>query len=179
MKNIKNYLIQMKDSSETMLDLAYAAIYLRDLNLVNQVDELFEKLKKIQDKIYKLCFRLEGVEEERLAIIDLTEQILGIAEKAKHLADIARAKVIPDIFKDIFKESDEKIFTEVVSKKSKLVNKKLSEIEIGPQIIGIKRKKKWIFDITSETKILPGDILVAVGNIYDEKLFKELLAGLS
>jgi len=103
MATIKDNLIQMKNTSELMVDLAYSALFLRSKRLVQQVFAKGEELKKYEEETLKLLFRVKIPEGERLTIIDLMSSIMEFGHAAKQIADLAKTKAYPPILRDILK----------------------------------------------------------------------------
>ena len=182
MVSIKENILRMKDMSELMVDLAYSALLLHDQNITAEVESMYEELQKIGKDTLKLLFKIKESEEERIYMIELTDQIKEIADGARHIAELTREKAMPAIIKDILKETDERILVETVSVHSVLANKRVGESEVKKhtraKIIAIKRKGRWLFGITRDTKILAGDTLVAVGSKFAEKPFKDAAGAL-
>jgi uncharacterized protein with PhoU and TrkA domain len=180
MPSIKENLLEMKNISELMTDLAYSAVFLRDKSISSEVIKLYHKIQELEKDTLKMLFRIKESEDERMFIIELTSYIRELAYDAVGISRLSHSISFPSIVKDILKESDKRIIVDTVSKKSKLANKTISESEIRTKtkatIIAIKRKNDWIFNIDTKVKIFPNDMIVAVGRAGSEALLKELLS---
>ena len=66
--SVRDLLVEMKDLSELMIDLAYSAALFHSRGLAEEVLELEKRLRQKEQKIEELEFRLDGV----------TSQIEGI-----------------------------------------------------------------------------------------------------
>lgn len=179
MPNIKENLLEMKNLSELMTDLAYSAVFLRDKHLATEVIKIYRQIQEMQKDTLKFLFRIKESEEERMFIIDLTNSIRELAYQAVRIARLS-TQSFPSIIHDVLRESDKRIIVETVSRRSIIANKTISDSEIRTKtkatIIAIKRKNVWISNIDDKIKILPGDQIVAVGRAGSETLLKELVS---
>lgn len=180
MPNIKENLLEMKNISELMTDLAYSAVFLRDKDISSEVIRLYRKVQELEKDTLKFLFRIKESEEDRMFIIDLVNSIRELSYQAIRISRLSYSFSIPSIIHDVLKESDKRIIVETISRKSKIANKTISDSEIRTKtkatIIAIKRKSDWIFNIDTKVKILPNDMIVAVGRAGSEALLKELLS---
>ncbi|MEM4306788.1 MAG: TrkA C-terminal domain-containing protein [Candidatus Woesearchaeota archaeon] len=176
MPNIRENIRVMKDLSELIVDLAYSALFLHEPKIAEEVESLYDQIKLLEKETLKLLFRIKGSEEERIYIIELIDEIRDIAGCARRISYLSKGKVVPSIIKEILKETDERIILQTISARSSLAGKKIGEAEVKKHtrahIIAIKRKGRWIFKVSRETRILPGDLLVAVGSKFAEEPLK-------
>ena len=103
MATIKDNLMQMKNTYELMVDLAYSALFLRNKRLIQQVLLKGEEMKRYEEETLKMLFRVKIPEGERLTIIDLMSSIMEISHAAKQIADLAKTKAYPPILRDVLK----------------------------------------------------------------------------
>ena len=179
-------LIEMKNISELMIDLAYSSLIYDNREIAEEVKYLEEKIDEAYNHIIDESIR-QAVEERNPEkagiIIRLATSIEAISDSAVQIADVVLRNIKPHpIIRESIKESDVTIVLGVVKKNSVLANKTLGELnlasETGMWVIAIKRGKRWIFGPTENTKILPGDRLIAKGPIEGVKHFKRLCAGI-
>ncbi|MFO8016305.1 MAG: TrkA C-terminal domain-containing protein [Candidatus Woesearchaeota archaeon] len=174
--NIKENLLRMKDLTELMQDLAYSAVFLRDREIADKVKEMHKEVSMLEESTLKMLFRVKEPEDERMFIVDLLDSIKDMANASLHIAELSEGKR-PDIIKDIFRESNEKVITAKISAGSPYAKKTIGENAIrtdtGATIIGIKRKDSWIFNIDKDTKMMPGDEVIAVGTYNGDRTFKK------
>lgn len=175
MQNIKENLLRMKDLSETMLDLAYTAVFLLDKKLAKQVDEMNEEMKQIEEETLKILLKIKESDEERIGIIDLADYIRDVAQTAANIAHLPMTKDFGELARDFLEETDETIITGEISPDSEFANKPLGVSKIRSKtrvrILCIKRNGKWVFKIGKDTVLNPGDFVVAVGSPDAEELF--------
>src|SRR3989344_2222544 len=109
MTNIKENLLEMKNITELMTDLAYSAVFLQDKTISSEVIKLYTKIKELEKDTFKLLFRIKESEEERMFIIDLASNIREQAFSSVRIAKLSHSPSSPSIVKDVFKESDKRI----------------------------------------------------------------------
>lgn len=185
MVSLQDMLIDMKNVSELMLDLAYSSVLYRLRDVAEEVIYLEEKIDELNFQIQRKA--LEGLLEDKnitkaLTIIRLAYYIENIADAAVMIAKTAlEGKEVHPVLKRSFDESEVTIVMEKVSSDSILVNRTLGEIklasETGMWVIAIKRGDKWIFGPTEGTKILAEDILIARGHPSGVRNFSDICKG--
>lgn len=175
MPNIKENLLRMKDMSETMLDLAYTAVFLHDKNVAKQVEEMNKEMRQLEEDTLKILLKIKESDEDRMGIIDLADYMRDVAQTAVNIANLPMTENFGEIARDFLEETDETIITGVISPDSEVVNKPLSFSKIRSKtrvrILCIKRKGKWVFKIGKDTVLYPDDFVVAVGSPDSEELF--------
>ncbi len=167
---VRETLIQMKDISELMIDLAYSAALFHNKELANEVMELETK---IDDLVYLLNMNLMlAARNKRDA-----EQLAGVAKVGSltnaisdAAADIA-SLVIHDIevhpvVREVFQRAEEHLSRVVVDSDSFLAGKTVDDLElaaeVGADIIALRRGPLWDINPDKE-QMMPGDVLVARG----------------
>ena len=104
MATIKDNLIQMKNVSEMMVDLAYSAVFLRDKKLAEQVKIRHGEIKKLEEGTLKIFFKVKLPDEELIHLLGLMDSVMDIANAAAKIAELAETKNYPSILHDILKE---------------------------------------------------------------------------
>lgn len=170
-KTVKEILTEMKDISELILDLAYSALVLGNLEIADEVRFLEARMDTLNHRI-----RLQTMVAART--IDDAEDLVGIlqvaasAEKISNAAgDIAgileRIPEIKNYAVTLFKEADEHILTLAIPENSPLHRKTIDgfdiEKETGLRIIAIRREKRWIYGPDDEQTLFSGDMLILRG----------------
>ncbi len=180
-------LIEMKNISELMIDLAYSALIYNNKEIAEEVIYLEEKIDetyyRIQEEAVEQAIR-DGNSSKALITIRLATSIEAISDSAVQIAEVVLRDIEPHpIIKESIKESDITITLAKVSENSVLANKTLEELnlasETGMWVIAIKRGKKWVFGPTENTRIMANDILIAKGPIEGVKHFKDPCSGKS
>ncbi|UCF49534.1 MAG: potassium channel protein [Thermoplasmatales archaeon] len=185
-KSVENIVLEIKDKSELMVDLAYSSLLYDNKTIAKEVYDLEDFI----DNLYKNLQRqtLENVENKKLSINDaltvlrLAEAGEQIADAAQEIADVELRDVeLHPILKLSIRDSDV-VFTRVqVSADSILSNKTLGELklasETGMMVIAMRHGDKWLYGPNKNTRIDTDDILFAKGPEDAEKHLKNLASG--
>ena len=185
-KSVENTVLEIKDKSELMVDLAYSSILYDNKIIAKEVYDLEDFI----DNLYRNLQRktLENVENKKLSINDaltvlrLAEAGEQIADAAQEIADVELRDVeLHPILKMSIRDSDV-VFTRVEVKENSILSKKtLGELklasETGMMVIAMRHGDKWLYGPTKNTRIDPGDILFARGPGDAEAHLINLAAG--
>ena len=182
-KTVEDIVLEIKDKSELMVDLAYSSLLYDNKTIAKEVYDLEDMIDKLYQRIQKIT--LEHVKNKQLSIdnaltvLRLAECGEKISDAAQEIADVELRDVeLHPILKMSIHESDE-VFTRVqVDPKSILCGKTLGGLKLGSetgmQIIAMRQKQKWLYGPNKKTKIDPHDILFAKGPEDGEKHLIEL-----
>jgi uncharacterized protein with PhoU and TrkA domain len=169
--SVREILKEMKNISELMIDLAYSATLFHSRNLAEEVLELEERIDTL---VYLLNMNLMIAARDS----DDAEALIGISEVAAATDKISDAAAdaasivikeigVHPIIRESFKSSEEKLARLEVEGFSRLIDRKLEELdlaaEMGVDIIAIRRGKKWIINPRKDEKILEDDIIFVRG----------------
>jgi uncharacterized protein with PhoU and TrkA domain len=185
-KTVENMVLEIKDKSELMIDLAYSSI-LYDKKAI--AEEVYD-LEHLIDALYKNIQRktLEQVKNKKLSVRDaltilhLAEATEQIADAALELADVELRDVeLHPVIKMSLRESDV-VFTRVeVKPESVLCGKTLGTLklasETGMWVIAMRHGDKWLYGPTKKTRIDAGNVLFAKGPEDGEKNLIKLAKG--
>ena len=184
--DLEDLILEVKDKSELMIDLAYSSLLYDNRRIAQEVYDLEDYVDSLHQTIYRIILNKlkEGKidVDESLVLLRLVDSGEQIADAAQEIADVELRDVeLHPIIKESIKESDT-VFTRVeVSENSILCNKTLGEIrlasETGMTVIAIRRGNKWKYGPNGDTKILAGDILFAKGPADGEKELLEIASG--
>ena len=163
-------MVDLKDTSELMIDLAYSALMLNSRDLADEVQKLEEYVDKMHTEFELLALNSDFKKEEASGLLGLiqigvaTEQI---ADAAAEMAEVVLRGVEPHpVLTLAIKEAEETVAQACVSADSPLVNKTLKEARVdedtGMWVLVIKRGGKSLRP-KGDTRIQVGDILVASG----------------
>jgi uncharacterized protein with PhoU and TrkA domain len=167
---VRETLMQMKDISELMIDLAYSAALFDNRALAEEVIDLEAKM---DDLSYQLIMSLmlaarDKDDAETLAgVAKIGSLTNAISDAAADVAGIVLHDIgVHPIVREVFQRAEEHLTLVLVSEDSMLANKAINDLElaaeIGADIIAIRRGKYWHINPDKEI-IVPGDILVARG----------------
>lgn len=170
-RNVKDILVEMKDKSELMIDLAYSALLTNSKKIAEEVCELEGEMDDLQYEIETMLMLATRTPEDAA---DLTG-ILHVAHAAENVSDAARDIVdivlrgVGDhpIYKSFLDETEEQTVKIKVAEDSGLIDKTLGELrlknEIGCYIRAIKRGSRWIYSPRKDNKIQKDDLLIVIG----------------
>lgn len=185
-KSVEDIVLDIKDKSELMIDLAYSSLIYDNRTIAEEVYDLEDVVDNLYKNIQKQT--LEQLESKKLSVNDalavlrLAECGETIADAAQEIADVELRDVeLHPILKMSIRESDV-VFTRVqVNDKSILSGKTLGDLklasETGMMIIAMRHDQRWLYGPTKNTRIDPGDILFAKGPEDGEKHLINLATG--
>ena len=180
--SIKNLLIEMKNMSELMVDLAYSAVLFNSVDAAEEVITLENEVNSMnyQIKMESLVAARSYEDAEKLtALLEIAEATETMANAAKDLADLVIKGIKPHpVFKMVMEESDKMIARICVVNESDLANKTLGELLLvnrtGMRVIAIRRGESWIYGPDKNTMILANDILILKGTDEGAELLQKL-----
>jgi len=177
----EDLLVEMKDSSELMVDLAYSALLYNNSEIAEEIAELEEKMDKmnrhLQRKITDRTIRTKDV-NRALAYIRLGGSLEMIADAAFDIANVVLRDVEPHpILKMSVHESDAVVTKLTISSVSILNGKTLGELRIaentGMWINAVKRGTNWIYGPERDTILKAGDVIFASGPLEGEEYLRK------
>ena len=183
-QKIVDTLVELKDTSELMLDLAYSSIILNSPELAREVQELEKHMDELHTRFELLVLSSGFTPDESkdfLGLIRLGVVTEEIADAAAKLGEVVLRRLEPHpVLKLAVEEAEETVTSAQVSEKSVLNGRTIKEARIadetGMWILAIKRGKRWIRPKPT-TRIEAGDILIASGYAEGEEDFKRLASG--
>jgi uncharacterized protein with PhoU and TrkA domain len=163
--------LQVKDTSEILIDLAYSSLIFMDRELAEEVLLLTNHVKDLNSRLEELV--IGRVSHDRdldraVTLIRLSRAAEDIADSAEKIADVVLRDInVHPVLAESILESDTSIAKEVIQANSVLVGKPLKETSLatatGWFIIVVKRGNKWIIGPDGETALKAGDIIFARG----------------
>ncbi|MFB0567675.1 MAG: potassium channel family protein [Candidatus Bathyarchaeia archaeon] len=180
-KKIIDMLVELKDTSELMLDLAYSSILLNSKELAEEVQALEEHVDKLHTD-FELLVLSAGIPPEEsknfLGLIRIGVVTENIADAAAQIAEVVLRGIKPHpVLALAIEEAEETVVHVQVSKESPLVGKTLREAQVheetGMWVLVVRRGGKWVRP-SSDLKIDAGDVLIASGYAEGEEDLKKL-----
>lgn len=175
--------VELKDTSELMIDLAYSALLLNSRELAEEVQKLEEHMDKLHTEFELMVLSRRFKKEEAkgfLGLIRLGVVTEKIADAAAQIAEVVLRGLEPHpVLKLAIEEAEETIAYVQVAENSPLAGKILKDTRIpeetGMWILAIKREGKCIRP-KPETRIQAGDVLIASGYAGGEENLEKLAA---
>jgi uncharacterized protein with PhoU and TrkA domain len=169
-EEIVSRFVELKDTSELMMDLAYSALLLNNKELAEEVERLEEYMDKMHTEFELLALTSDFKKEEAkgfLGLIRLGVATEKIADAAAEMAEVVLRGIEPHpVLKLTIKEAEETVTQACVTQNSPLLGKTLKEARVhedtGMWLLAIKRAEKTLRP-KSDTRIQLGDILIASG----------------
>lgn len=186
MNNLELMLLELKDTSEFMVDLAYSSLLYNNTEIAEEVIFLSGTMEQLSSKIQDAAVEIGKNNPEDVAriavIIRLQTSIMYISEAAKSIADVVlRGLGEHPVIAMSIKESETTICVGKVSEDSLLKGKTFGDLRLsticGMFVIAIKRDRTYIFGPGRNTRIEEGDLLVAKGPEEGVPYFKGLADG--
>lgn len=173
--------VELKDTSELMMDLAYSSLLFNSKELAEDVQRLEEHVDDLHTDFELLVLSSGFKPEEAKGFLGLTR--LGvvtekIADAAAEIAEVVLRGIKPHpVLKLAIEEAEETVTYVQVAENSSLANKTLREVQIpeetGMWVLAIRRENKWIRP-KPYTKIKARDVLIASGYAEGEEDLKKL-----
>jgi len=182
---VRDLLVEMKDISELMIDLAYSAALFHSRELAEDVLELEEHVDTLAYILGMNAMLAARDAEDAEALVGVSVVAAAANKISDAAADIAAIVLqeigIHPIVREAFQKVEERLARTEVKPSSILVGQKLGELElaakIGVDIIAIRRGKKWIINPKEEEIVHKEDVLVARGAPFGIEEFKGLADG--
>jgi len=162
--------VELKNTSELMIDLAYSSLMLNSKELAEEVERLEEYVDKLHTDFELLALTSDFKKAEAsgfLGLIRLGVATERIADAASEMAEVVLRGIEPHpVLKLAIREAEETVVQARVTEGSPLIDKTLKEArvpeETGMWILAIKRGEKSLRP-KSIIKIQLGDVLLASG----------------
>ncbi|MGA2767646.1 MAG: TrkA C-terminal domain-containing protein [Candidatus Bathyarchaeia archaeon] len=182
-EEIVERLVELKDTSELMIDLAYSSLLLNNRELAEEVQRLEERVDKLHTDFELLVLKSEFKKEEAkgfLGLIRLGVATEKIADAAAQISEVVLRGIEPHpVLQLSIREAEETVAYVPVTKDSQLVDKTLAEARIpeetGMWILAIRRGNKYIRP-KPDSRIEVGDVLIASGYADGVESLKKLSA---
>ncbi len=164
-------LSEAKDTSELMVDLAYAALFFSDARMASEVQALEDRLEDLAHKMREVCVlaaRSPRDAEEMSSVLHVLSAIERMGNAAVDIAHIVTHKLgIPAGLVADLAAAEEVSHRVRVRDDSALAQRSLAEValptEVGMRVVAIRRGDEWIFDPDGDEVLLGGDVLILRG----------------
>jgi len=184
-EDLQDMLLELKDTSELMVDLAYSSLLYNNRDIAEEVHNMRSRAEELRDVLQELAIAraIEGRDANTaLIIIRMARSALDISDAAMRIADVVRLDMpVHPVVRLSLRESDVIITTAIVHEGSDLEGTTLGATKLstnsGMRVIAIKRGPRYIYGPDRTTTIMAGDVLFARGPEDGEAWFKDLAAG--
>jgi uncharacterized protein with PhoU and TrkA domain len=169
---VKEFLAEIKDSSELMVDLAYAAVFFSDEALAREVgrleERMFDHLHQLR-KLSILAARSPEDAEHMAGVLEIASAVEKIADAAEDIARVVSSGlgILEDLKKDL-RHADEIVARLKVREGAEAEGQSLRALalpsEIGTWVIAARRGGDWDLDPGPDYVIGAGDALLVQGH---------------
>ena len=181
-RNVKELLVELKDASELMVDLAYAAVFFNEEKLAREVERLDERmtghLRRLRT-MAMLAARSPEDAEGMAGVLWIADAIERIGDAASDIARVVAARLgIPDALRHDLRHADEmtarvKIQTDAPASGHTLRDLSLPT-ESGMWVMAIRSGMDWEFDPGPDDVVSEHDVLLIRGPEEGVNLVREL-----
>jgi uncharacterized protein with PhoU and TrkA domain len=181
-KTVKELLVELKDASELMVDLAYAAVFFNEEKLAREVGRLEERMNGHLRRLRimaMLAARSPEDAEGMAGVLWIADAIERIGDAASDIARVVAARLgIPDALRHDLRHADEmtarvKIRTDAPSAGRSLRDLSLPT-ETGMWVMAIRSGMDWRFDPGPDDVVSEHDVLLIRGPEEGVNLVREL-----
>jgi uncharacterized protein with PhoU and TrkA domain len=179
---VKDLLVELKDSSELMVDLAYAAVFFNEEKLAEEVIRLDDRsslhLRKLR-QIAMLAARSPEDAEGMAGVLWIADAVQKVGTAASDIARVVAARLgIPDALRRDLRHADEMTARIRVRDDSPATGRTLRELslptETGMWVMAIRSEMRWEFDPGPDDVVVPGDVWLVRGPEEGVNLVREL-----
>jgi uncharacterized protein with PhoU and TrkA domain len=182
---VSDLLVEMKNLSELMIDLAYSAALFNDKELAEDVMELesrIDTLAYLLDMEIMIAARDAEDAETLIGVSTVASAADKISDAAADIAAIVTRNIgIHPIIGEIFEKVEERLMKATIKDGSVIIGQQIGDLDLaarmGVDIIAIRRNKDWILDPEDSERVFLGDILITRGAPVGIKEFKDLAEG--
>jgi uncharacterized protein with PhoU and TrkA domain len=170
-RNLKDMLTEAKNTSELMVDLAYAAIFYNSEDISEEVIRLEERLNVLVFDMRTLAIlaaRSPADSEQMAGILQVVQDIEKIGNAAFDIAKIVvkRLGIPPELLQDL-PAAEETTSRVRIEPESVLDGRSLEDldlpVETGMRPIAVRSGSDWNFDPEPEDVLREGDVLFLQG----------------
>jgi len=175
-------LSEAKDTSELMVDLAYAALYFGDPDMAEEVTELESLMSDLVHDMRAVCIlavRSPRDAESMSSVLQVIEAIERISNNAVNIARIVTHRLgIPRELVADLSAAEEVSHRVLVRDGSHMANRPLFALELpvatGMRVVAIRRGRTWVTDVEGDHILVPGDVLFLEGPAAGIERVREL-----
>lgn len=184
---IEAMLIQLKDFSELMIDLAYSALIYNNTEIAEDVLELEDFIDQLHFQyqtavLNQECTSDPDFNKARIGLLRIGTATEEIADAAEQIArNIIAGITTHPLLQMVIDEAEETITRVSISESSVLIQKPLGELglenNIGMWIIAVKRGNDWVYNPNDQFQLKTSDIVITRGYKDGRHPLEELADG--
>lgn len=169
--SVKELLVEMKDTSELMVDLAYAAVMFDSDEVADEVRDLERRMDVLRYQIRMIALMASRTREdsEQLAgILQVASAAETISNAAGDIVDLLEQRIEARPFLPfVLRKAEERIRVLRLDPTSTMVRRSIADLgvesETGMRILAIRRGRHWTYDPSAHTGLRAHDQLIVRG----------------
>lgn len=169
-RTLKAMLAAAKDTSELMLDLAYATLAFQDLELAEEVPRLHQRLGELIHDMRVVCLMASRSAADAAGLAPFLRIVSAIDLLGHQAVDIAKIVTgrlgLPAGIRADLAEAEEVTERLAVHAASHLDGTTVRDAELtvhGVRLLAIRRGRNWVFDPPDDEPIVGDDVLLVRG----------------
>jgi uncharacterized protein with PhoU and TrkA domain len=182
---VRDLLVEMKDMSELMIDLAYSSALFNSKELAEEVLELEESVDSLAyllDMSAMVAARSPSDAESLVGVSAVASAIDKISDAAGDISAIVLKGIgIHPLVRRVFEKVEERLMRVEIKPESILVGRKRGDLRlasrIGANIIAIRRGKDWIINPKEDETLQKGDVIIVRGAPQGIEELKQIAEG--
>ncbi len=171
-RNLREMLVEAKDTSELMVDLAYAALFFDDPDMADEIDDLESEISDLVHQMRALCIIAVRNPREAEAMSAVLQVISAVEQIGNDAVDISRIVTrrlgIPRELLADMSAAEEVSHRVEVAEGAHFANRPLSSFELpivtGMRVMAIRRGRDWVVDPGGDDILHPRDVLFLRGS---------------
>lgn len=184
-RNVKDLVVEAKDASELMVDLAYAAVFFGDDDLAREVLHLEDRMDDAVHELRLLSMLAARSPDDASSMAG----VLGMVNAIEHIADAAEdiARVVlkqlgvPGELRDDLRHAEEVVARVKLREDNRMAGRQLADLalpsETGMWVIAIRRDVDYLYGPEGDTTLQTGDVLLLQGPPEGVDHVRELAGG--
>lgn len=182
---VRELLTEMKDASETIVDLAYASLMYNSKDMAEKVEEMDRDIDDmkfaIRTKIL-MAVRTKENAREMTGVLQVASAADRISEAAGEIVKLLNVpKEERPFINEIINESDEKIMMTRISPRSDMAGNTIDQLAVeastGTKIIAMKNRYGWVYNPDGDVKLRAGDDIIVNGSQDGFNRLKKFASG--
>jgi uncharacterized protein with PhoU and TrkA domain len=170
-RNVKELLVELKDASELMVDLAYAAVFFNEEKLAQEVERLEQRMSDDLRGLRitaMLAARSPEDAEGMAGVLWIADAIEGVGDAASDIARVVAARLgIPDALRRDLRHADEITARVKIREGGAAAGRSLRDLslptESGMWVVAIRSGMDWRYDPGPDDVVSVGDVLLIRG----------------
>jgi uncharacterized protein with PhoU and TrkA domain len=182
---VRELLTEMKDTSEVIMDLAYASLMYNSEDMAEKVQELEEEMDNLKFAIrFKVLMSSRTREDAKQlsGLLQVASAADTISDAAADMVDLLNLPLEKRPFVSaMLYESDERIRATKIKPESTMAGYTIGKLGVeastGCRIIALKNRQGWIYDPEDDVKLRAGDDIMIRGTEDGYKQLVEFASG--